>query len=58
MYEIFFINFWIIILCPGFVHEKLKNLKSKNFFSKNLGFSEFSKSSASRSGSRNSLKDS
>jgi len=31
MYEIFFVNFLVIILCPVFVHLKTKNLeKPKN----------------------------
>jgi len=39
VYEIFFMNFWvIIILCPVFVHYNLKIKILKTFF-KNLGFS-------------------
>jgi len=26
MYEMFFVNFWVIILCPVFVHYYLKNI--------------------------------
>jgi len=28
MYEIFFVNFWVIILCPVFVNWNLKTLKT------------------------------
>jgi len=41
MYEIFFLNFWVIILCPVFVHYNLKTQKPKKLkktFSKNLVF--------------------
>jgi len=27
MYEIFFLNFWVIILCAVFVRQKLKTYK-------------------------------
>jgi len=36
MYEIFFMNFWVIILCPVFVHYNLKKLKA--FFKKTYVF--------------------
>ena len=26
VYETFFVNFWVIILCPVFVHQNLKTL--------------------------------
>jgi len=28
MYEIFFVNFWVIIPCPLYVRENLKTLKN------------------------------
>jgi len=40
MYQIVFINFWVIILCPVFTHQNLKNLKTfslKNLFFPALG---------------------
>ena len=44
MYEIFFVNFLVIILRPIFIHENLKNtkqtknLKNQKSFLNNLGF--------------------
>jgi len=38
MYEIFFVNFWVIILYLVTGLCTLKNLKNLKTFSKNLGF--------------------